>query len=174
MKHIVLIGSLFVLLNCFQSSLYDLNVQSISGSTVYMNSFRGSKIAVVIFNPAATNTSFLRSIDSLTRINTELKIIAVPAKEFGATTTSSLVTLSQSFSSSVMMIRPCYVKKNAGANQEPLVKWLTSLSENGHFDNDVIGAGQVFLVNRSGVLYGVIGGGTDLQTIRQASDQNIQ
>lgn len=155
----------------FQSNLYDLNVQSVSGSTLLMSSYSGKKIAVVVFDPAAVNNSFLHSIDSLS--GNKLKIIAVPANELGMATTASLITLSQSFSSSMVMLRPCYVKKNAGVNQEPLLKWLTNVSENGHFDNDVSATGQIFLVNQSGVLYAVLNSDTDMQIIKQAFGQNI-
>ena len=37
-----------------------------------------------------------------------------------------------------------------------LLKWLTSKSMNGHFDEDVEGDSQMFIISETGILYAVV------------------
>src|SRR4030095_13770977 len=121
--------------------------QSISGSSVSMNTFNGKKILIAVFNPLSPNTMLLYFLDSLCTANGSMKIIAAPGKEFGnAPTTTSLVSLAQRFSTNFLMMQPVHVKKSSGANQNVLFNWLTHVTENGHFDNETNTAGQIFII----------------------------
>lgn len=174
MKQNFLLAGIFCGLMVFQTSIYTVSIRSVNNVQVSMNTYQGKKIIVAVFNPAAPDIVLLHALDSLAMADNTVKVIAVPAKELGAVNNTSLVTLSQSFSSGFLMMKPGLVKKNAAANQDVLFKWLTNLPDNGHFDNDVMAAGQLFIVSKTGVLYSVLGAGTEMATVRQTVNQNMQ
>ena len=174
MKRVFFLNVLVIALFSFRTatSIYSISVQNINNASISLNVYQSKNIIIAVFNPASPNTVFLKALDSLAIQNTNVKIIAIPAKELGAGSTSALATLAGTFSSGLMVTKPMNVRKNAGANQHALFKWLTNYSENGHFDVDVSEAEQVFVVNASGNLYAVLQQ-SNTEAIRQIVNQPV-
>lgn len=173
--------NLFVTFFCFQilfsgpgPKIYDVQLQTLDGATFHLSSFKGKKILVTTFNPANPDISQLLYLDSLQRTYTGLRVIAVPAIDFsGAGNRSNLLTLKNSLNLRLVLSEQYNVKKTSGSNQHNLFKWLTRVSHNSHFDVDVETAGQVFIVNRNGVLYSVLGSGVPRSVISEVVSNPI-
>ncbi|MFT3751285.1 MAG: hypothetical protein QM768_23440 [Agriterribacter sp.] len=103
----------------------------------------------------------VRLTDSVAHTDTiATKFIVVPALDLAQNTQQfSIDTLCARFAgmveSSIIISAPSMVKKSAAGNQHPLLKWLTNVSENGHFNDDVLRDCQLFMINEYGVLYGM-------------------
>lgn len=72
----------------------------------------------------------------------------------------------------VIVTEGMYTRKTSGSQQHPLFKWLTDKSKNNHFDNDVTGPRDKFIVWSDGELTGVLGaqiriGGSTLNSLLQ-------
>jgi hypothetical protein len=52
-------------------------------------------------------------------------------------------------------------KKAHGQNQHSLLNWLTHEKENKHFDMDLSGVGEMYLISEAETLYSVFGKGTN-------------
>ena len=170
----ILSAVFLISISAFRSSVYDITIPSISGSMVSISSYQGKKILVTIFNPASPDTAFLNYLNSISKANSSLQIIAVPAAELGkAASSKALTSFANSFSANFLMTAPVLVKKNANKYQGSLLKWLTNVSENGHFDTDAEEAGQLFIIGKEGTLYGVLSGGSEKKILERSINQNI-
>jgi glutathione peroxidase-family protein len=173
MKQLFLSSVLFVFAPAMLSSIYTINIQNLSNTTISMNNYQGKKIIITVFKPSSPNMSLLRSLDSIANANSNIKLIAVPALDFGAANTASLNSLAQTLGPGSLVVKPCYVRKTA-ANQHALFQWLSNTNSNEHFDRDATDADYVFTVSPSGTLYAVLGDGTTIQTIKTVINQIIE
>jgi glutathione peroxidase-family protein len=154
---IALLAALF-----FVNTVYNYSVPKIEGGIQNLSAYQGKKVMVVTLplTQTASADSFLYALDTIaTRHAAHLKVIAVPAKEDGYTTAQkqSLQTWYRSkLNAGIVITDGLYTRKTAGAQQHPLFKWLTSVTENEHLDIDVEGPGYKFFTNRNGGLYGVL------------------
>lgn len=165
---------LFFIIVPYQSSIYDIPIESISGNNISMSSFANKKILITTFSSIMPNVSQLQYLDSLQNSNTSLIVIAVPANDFGGIgNDATLANLINSLSIDILILKSAYVKKNAGNNQQPLFKWLTNVNENNHFDVDVEAIGQMFIVSGNGILYSVLGENVPDTVLNQVLSQNL-
>lgn len=154
------------------SGVYDITVQSLSGSQIILGAFTGKKIIAVEFDASNYDVSQLLTLDSIQRTNAQVQIIAVPAKDFGSTATvQEIQAIEQNLNLSFIITQPVYVKKGAGINQDNLFKWLTHVNENSHFDNDADDPGQIYFINGEGVLYAMLEKGTPNAVIKDLAGQ---
>lgn len=152
---LILISSL---LPNFSSGIYEQSVTTLDDSTVNFSSSRGKKILVAEFNAMQIDTAQLQNLDSLQRANDSLIVIAIPSHGVGVTVNKSkLVMLRTKLKLSYIIGTPVVAKKGAGVQQNAVFKWLTNVSENSHFDQDVGPLSQMFFINEQGVLYAVLG-----------------
>jgi glutathione peroxidase-family protein len=151
------IASVLCLTFSVQSSIYDLQIEKLSGGTVSMSSFTNKKIIITAFNASSPDVGWLRYLDSLQNSDTSFHLIAVPAKDMGgAGNNGSLSQLNNSFTPKFLMTKQAFVKKESAGNQQALFKWLTYVNENAHFDINADAPGQVFIVSKAGILYSVL------------------
>ena len=157
MKPYFLLLNFFLPLFFYQSSVYKIQVETIDGTKVNLSSYQGKKIIITEFNAANPEISWLKKLDSLQSSDTSLRVIVVPANDLGGTgNDTKLASLLNSLSLKILMLKSAFVKKSSGINQHPLFKWLTNVNENTHFDVDVESAKQLFIVSKTGTLYGVL------------------
>jgi len=163
MKPFVGIFLSVVLTNFFASSVYDISITTIEGSTRVLQEFQGKKILVTILpvTQTAEDTAFLQRLDSLAMTNSgQLVVIAVPSYEDGFT--DSLATVLQPFyrsflDTTLVLTQGTYTHQSSDSLQNPLFNWLTHVSGNTHFEQEVGGPGEMYFINEQGELYGVIG-----------------
>src|SRR5437016_2445425 len=83
MKPLYFLITFFLLSFITVSSVYDISVTSLDGTTINLSSYRGKKILVYEFDGSSPDSSQLRYLDSLQRIDS-LQVIAIPATDFGS------------------------------------------------------------------------------------------
>ena len=154
------------------SSIYDIQVTELGGNNINLSSYSGKKLVIGFFDGSAPDIDWLQYMDSLQSLDTSIKIIVMPANDFNvASNDSALVSLRDSLSLGILMLKPAYVKKSSGNNQHPLCKWLSDVNENTHFDKDIESAGQLFIVNRTGNLYSVLGNDVSFEILIEILNQ---
>jgi glutathione peroxidase len=169
----VLIGSFFSLL-AVQSSLYDIQIQTIDGNTMNLSAYQGKKIILVEFDAVNPDTGQLQWLDSIQTGYDSVIVIAIPAIDFSGTgNEESLRMLHDSLGLHIQFTMPEAVKKTAGSGQDPLFKWLTDVNENGHFDNEVEQPGQLYIIGNQGTLYSLLTKDTPHEIITGALSQHI-
>lgn len=175
MKTIILLLFWIVALQPFQSSIYDIQLKDLDNNSITLSSYKGKKILVYSFNANNPNSAQLLYLDSLQKGNNFLSVLAVPATDFSANFSEpSLKGLRDSLSLSFLFTKPALVKKNDKELQSPLMKWLTKVSENTHFDRDVEADEQFFIINEKGTLYGVLGKGVPKQVISKVLNEGVK
>lgn len=159
MKLIFLTAIIVITNFSLQGNIYDIEVQPVEGgSPVSLSSFAGKKILFTTISSLNPDTTQLALLDSLQKSDSSLQVIAVPAADLGGGAGSDQVikSLKADLSLGFMITQTAMVTKNSGTDQVAVFKWLTNVSENGHFDMDVNTKGQLFIVSRSGILYSVL------------------
>jgi glutathione peroxidase-family protein len=163
MKSIKITGLAFLFVTVvWNASIYDYSVPKIEGGNQPLSSCQGKKILIITLpvQHNASADSLLYSLDTLGFAHRHrLRIIAVPAYEDGFTPAQQQ-QLKQWYRSKlgnyIVITNGLYTRKTSGAQQHPLFRWLTKIMQNENFDIDVMGAGQMFFVSKSGELYGVL------------------
>lgn len=164
----------FLIMFSMQSSIYTIQIDTIEGTATSMASFAGKKIVISAFNASTPDAAWLQHLDSLQTGNDSLQVIAVPANDFSnAGNDATLSVLKDSLALHIVMLKATDVKKSAGGNQNLLLKWLTDVNENGHFDADVLAEGQMFIVNSNGILYSVLDKDVPDNILSQILNQNV-
>ncbi|TAN15354.1 MAG: hypothetical protein EPN37_09545 [Chitinophagaceae bacterium] len=143
-----------------QKEIYNIQFKGLNGDTIDMASYRGKKIIVAGFASGGTDLSEWRLLDSLYRKNqNKLVVIAVPLSDL-VSVNSGVVPTKQMLRDSLHISFPIAAqgkgRKEQGANQQPLLHWLTNKEENGHFNTDIVEDGQLFIINEAGRLYAVL------------------
>lgn len=177
-KLILIICSFFLSSFICIESIYTHSVTSIEGDNKPLSACTGKKILIITLPIVhnGSNDSLLHSLDSLRAVYTgSLVIIGVPAYEDGYTPAikNSLKTWYRSIlNPDIIVTEGLYTRKVSGVLQHPLFQWLTDKNKNGHFDQDVSGPRNKFLVWTDGELSGVLDahmkvGGTTMNAIIQ-------
>jgi glutathione peroxidase len=157
MKRNLLLPVFFLMMFSWQSSVYNIQVQTIDGNNVSLSSYQGKKIIAIEFKTVNPDSAQLRYLDSLQTGSSSIRVIAVPAIDFGGTVSEeNLRNLRASLGLHFLITKPAAVKKTAGSGQHPLFKWLTHVNDNGHFDNEVEVPGQFFIIGTNGILYSLL------------------
>ncbi len=163
-----------IFLYATSSSIYDIQLEKINGTDIQMSEYANRKIIVIPFNAASPDTARLHYLDSLQIADTSLQVIAVPATDFsGESSNAALNSLSSLFSPKLVITKQAAVKKEATVYQQILFKWLTHVNENGHFDLDVTGVDQLFIVSKTGVLYSVLDNDVPNDILSQVLNQTV-
>jgi len=169
--------STVILLSIFfgQDSVYDIDIQLVaSGQPVSMYSFANKKILIATINSVNPDTVQFRFLDSLQAGDTSLIVIAVPVIAGNDAVNDRIIAdLQNSMALDFIITKSTRVKKNEGTNQHSLFRWLTNVTGNGHFDTDVGGPGQFFIISRSGILYSVLENNVPPQILTDVLKQEL-
>ena len=168
MKLVFILIPLLFATNLPPSDFYKIQVESVDGKTINLSDYKGKKILIAEFNAANPDESFLGMLDTLQNSDTGIVVIAVPATDFdGNTSNSKIKSLKADLNLNYLVTETGKVARNSGGSQLSLFKWLTSLSDNTHFDVDITSEGQMFLVSEKGELLAAVGKGTPPDIISQ-------
>ena len=175
MKKNIWIAGLFLIMCLPTRSIYSIKVKPVEGgANISMSAYANKKILITAINAARPDIKMLQLLDSLQRADTSLRVVAVPAIDFGGEgNDAAIAALKDSLALGFIITRPGNVKKNAGGSQHPLFKWLTDFGENDHFDRDAEATGQYFIINRNGMLYSVLVKDTPTNILRQVISQEF-
>lgn len=137
------------------NDFYNIKFESLDGTLIKTSAFQGKKVVVAIISADTSNLSLIRYLDSVQKVNTGIQIIAIPTGDFsGNINVQDLKNIRKKLS--ILIAKPLRVKKSNASLQHPLFNWLTQSKENKHFDMDVDGEGQVFVISAKGTLYSVL------------------
>jgi glutathione peroxidase-family protein len=144
-----------ICLNSFTSSFYDIKFEALDGTIVKASSYQGKKVVIAVVSANTSSLTLVRYLDSVQRVNNSIQVVAIPTGDFnGDVNVQSLKALKKTIT--ILVTTPLKVKKSNGSLQHPLFVWLTQTEENKHFNLDVAGEGQVFIVSSKGTLYSVL------------------
>lgn len=171
MKRLILILSFFLFTSmiCVEG-VYNYSIKTIEGQTKNLSDYQGKKILIITLpvQQTSSNDSLLNALNSLRTFHSNsVVIIAVPSYEDGYTPAvkNSLKQWYRSILSMEIIVTEGYItRKASGTIQHPLFKWLTDKNRNDHFDRDITGPGNKFIVSATGELIGVLGVQTGLRS----------
>jgi len=142
-----------------ETRLYEIQFKSLDKARIDMSAYKGKKVIIVAFNAVNPDYTQLRSLDTIyQRHKNHVVIIAIPIEEFGkAMPDKNLINLlrdTMNVNYPIAAVSKAHKKQDK--EHHPLLQWLTNKSMNGHFDEDVEGNGQMFIINETGILYAVV------------------
>jgi len=133
-------------------SIYDIEINDISGEPIKFSSYKGKKILIV---NTASECGFTGQYEGLEKLHQKYKdklvIIGVPCNQFGGQEPGTLAEI-QSFCKvnygvSFLLTEKIDVK---GENQHPLYVWLTNKESNGVQKSSVKWNFQKYLIDENG------------------------
>jgi glutathione peroxidase len=170
MKHFFLTLGIITLQIFSSNSFYEINFETLDGNIINTTSCQGKKTIITVVSANAAASDLITYLDSVQQANTNIQVIAVPTADFGGNINlPDLITLKNN--SSIIITKPFKVKKTNGEQQHPLFAWLTKSSENNHFDMEVEGEGQLFIVSGLGTLYSVLPKNTPRTIVNRVINQ---
>lgn len=161
MKLFLIVLSLFTVISlsfCQNSipetkkSIYDINLNSLSGDKIDLNTFKGKKI---LFVNVASECGFTPQYADLQKLHEEYKdklvIIGLPCNQFGGQEPGSSEEIQnfceKNYGVEFIITEKIEVK---GENQHPLYQWLTSKELNGVENSTVKWNFQKYLIDENG------------------------
>ncbi|HWB27599.1 MAG TPA: hypothetical protein VG738_19115 [Chitinophagaceae bacterium] len=144
-------------------SIYDYSITTIESQTHSLGEYQGKKILIMVLpaSQTADDSAYLQKMDSVALANSSgMAVIGIPSYEDGYN--DSLLTTLQPFyrsllDTSIIISQGMYTHQSSDSLQNPLFNWLTHVSGNTHFEQEVGGAGEMYFINEQGELYGVFG-----------------
>lgn len=136
------------------SSIYDIDIKSLNGKSLDLNTFKGKKI---LFVNVASKCGFTPQYKDLQQLQDQFKesltIVGVPCNQFGSQEPGSSEDIQQFCEVNYGVSFPITEKINVkGKHQHPLYQWLTKKSVNGKKNSSVKWNFQKYLVNEKGEL----------------------
>jgi glutathione peroxidase len=141
--------------------IYSITINSIDGKKIDLTTYKGKKILFVVcpLSPADTTLSLSDLAALQAKYESSLQVIGIVAGESGTKQPdiAGLKKLYKDQRPNFILTAGMKIKKSAGAEQSPLLQWLTNKDKNKHFNQDVKGVGHKFFVDEHGELYAVFG-----------------
>ena len=158
LKLLVLLNLIFSSTSCSQSkniqtmSLYSIEINSINGSPIVLNDYKGKYI---LFVNVASECGFTGQYEDLQKLydtyQDKLMVIGVPCNQFGSQEPGNSEQIQsfckKNYGVTFLMTEKIDVK---GDQQDPLYKWLTDKTLNGTKSTSVKWNFQKYLVDKNG------------------------
>lgn len=143
--------------NIKPTSMYNIEINSLTGETIDLNQFKGKKI---LFVNVASECGFTPQYKDLQKLHETYKeklvVIGLPCNQFGeqesGTATQIKSFCEKNYGVDFLMTEKIDVK---GENQHPLYAWLTQKEMNGVMSSSVKWNFQKYLVDENGKLIDV-------------------
>jgi hypothetical protein len=149
-----------------QKSIYDIKISVGNEKAFELAAFRGKKILIASINPTFLSTkSNFQYWDSLQKANPTLAIVLMQTSEGTTAASKGAEVFVPKSPESTVLTRTNSAKKEKGSGQNALMRWLTDVRLNGHFDLDVTTDAQLYFVSEAGVLYAVLEKGASSSNI---------
>ncbi len=142
------------LLETINSSLYDVEINSLQGQPINLSEFEGKYILFVNVASKCGFTSQYKDLQKLyENYMDKLVVIGVPCNQFGNQEPGTSHEITQfcelNYGVTFLMTEKIDVK---GPNQHPLYKWLTTRALNGKANSSVKWNFQKYLIDKNGQL----------------------
>lgn len=146
--------TLFTFANSYsQESIYDIDIVTIEGVELSLETFKGKKI---LFVNVASNCGFTKQYEELEQLyqlyKEELVVIGLPCNQFGGqepgTNLEIIDFCKKNYGVSFIMTEKIYVK---GPDQHPLYSWLCNKQKNGKTNSKVRWNFQKYLIDEEGL-----------------------
>lgn len=141
-------------------NLYQIEFKDITGiNLIRMSDYIGKKIVILEFNAASPDASKLKSLDTLYRGSKgQFEVIAIPVNDFGTPLERKALEslLKDSLGLTYLFSDSGIAQKSAGSSQHPLLKWLTDVNDNLHFNDDITEDDKMFILSDAGTLYAIL------------------
>lgn len=172
---------LFVLsaVHCFaqdSTNVYKIRFKAIDSSNINMSDYAGKQILVVEFDALNPNSAQLQSLDSLAKSRSgSLQVIGIPVNNTDTSISKkTLIKLLRDTLRLSFVISDMGHANKSSNSQHTLLKWITHVSSNTHFDSDIIDDGRMFMISQAGVLYASLGSITSINGARMLQVLNNQ
>jgi len=136
------------------ASIYDIEINSISGKTISLQDFKGKKL---LFVNVASKCGFTKQYKELQELSDkyteELVVIGLPCNQFGSQEPGNSSQIEEfcsiNFGVTFLLTEKIEAK---GCNQHPLYQWLTTKELNNKKSSSVKWNFQKYLVDENGNL----------------------
>jgi glutathione peroxidase len=163
-KFVLLLIKVLILIQFTNAQNYQqLSFTTIDGENFSLSFYSGKKVLFVIAPLSQTDSGFVQLQSFVSRYHDTVKVIAIPSFEEGYQASNATTLKALYNNTGIVLSEGMYTKKSSGANQSPLMKWLTDKNRNYHYDMDAQGIGQKFFVSEKGSLFAVLVPQTSLQ-----------
>ena len=139
------------------SSFYEMILENSEGKRIPVEKIKGKSVIVAIIDAKSAKSDFVAYLDSLQSARQDIQVLLLPASDLLSNAVIQN-TAEIKASTGLITLKPSQVKSNS-KNRGKLISWLTSVSENGHFEIDGISANSVFVVSKEGELRSVLSTG---------------
>jgi glutathione peroxidase-family protein len=175
----ILICVLFMLTSCLlqaQNNFYDLSVIPAMGRVVSLSDYKGKKVLIVVASPTAIQAkNAARYLGKVQAAYPQIAVLVLQTADTGKVVDSAVIANPEQLQklSNTRFVTLTAAGKDKGSAQHPLLQWLTHSDSNRHFDLDITGDEQFFVISESGVLYAVLEKGAPdeaLKTVLETGD----
>jgi glutathione peroxidase-family protein len=158
-------------LNAFQrDSFYDLKFENIDGAIIRTSAYQGKKVVFAVVSANVESLNLVKYLDSIQKANLSVQVVAIPTGEFkGSINDQDLRALKKNLI--ITVAKPQWIRKEKASFQDPLFVWLTKAKENKHFNMDVLGERQLFVISAKGTLYSVLSPNTPFPVVSKVINQ---
>ena len=155
-----------------QSKIYNIEINSLDSSASSLKSYTGKKILIATGSPSYLQKAGIKFLDSLQAANLSLQIILIPVQDsVSENTKEDIDFIRNNFSKNSLVTAVASVANGKDEKQSMLVKYLTDVKENTHFDQPLSTDFNMYLVSESGFLYGVLNRFTSAETLNELLTQ---
>lgn len=152
------------------STFYDCKFESIQGTMLKTADYAGKKVVIAVVSVNEEGLTLARFLDSVQNASDSIQVVMIPTGDFSGNTSNKELK-ERVKGLHPIITKPLKVKKDNASMQHPLFAWLTQANKNHHFDMDVTGEGQVFMISENGTLYSVLPKGAPLGILAKAINQ---
>lgn len=159
------------------SSFYQLSVAlKDTGRAVNMVTCQGKKVLVAVCDAYEPDTLLLAQLDDVQqKYRDRLVVIVIPVNDLSSSAKAVDAGRWQAISGSYEVSTLSAGKKSGGKAQHPLLRWVTNLSENRHFNHDIKEGVYLFVISETGRLFAVLkrSGSIEQNTLQRILDSKV-
>jgi glutathione peroxidase len=162
MKRLIVLLFVLLVTDCFaqdSSNVHSIHFKGIDGSDIDMSTYKGKQVLLLVFTASNPNRTQLISLDSLYKSRREsLQVIGVPVNNSDTSIKkNSLVKLLRdTLNLSFVISDISKAKKSEGNKQHSLLKWISHVNLNKHFDYDIRDNDEMYMISKTGILYALV------------------
>lgn len=156
-----------------QQKIYDIELQSVDDKVISLAECKGKKILIAVASPEQLEIHGLQFLDSMQQILPDIKVLVIPANDFGGDRNEEILqSVRSNTSKEIAVAALSYVaKKGKEGKQNALMSLLTDVKQNMHFDDDVNADFHLYVISESGVLYASLSKGVNSEILRSILQQ---
>jgi glutathione peroxidase len=136
---------------------YQLSFKALNNEQIALSDYHGKKILITIFDASNPDRASLAAFEQLYQQNiNSVVVIAVPVSNFQTAVIDTTILKHLMYSTlqlSYPITEISQAQKTDGIAQHSLLAWVTHINQNAHFDEDIDGVGEMFVLSENGKLF---------------------